>query len=186
MGMDKTTNSTLEPSKSTLDFQPDYIPELIDLFLTSVIQFKPMLMLAKYISPESLLDSLLDQLDKNQDELWQLRVCNTILLWADDHWEDFNDKMIYTLKFLSDKVESDYVAEKLYNQSQIKKKSSFSNWGYLSNTLYEESKSVPKQIAYKKFNWLGDCAVNLIADQLTAIEWDLFSNINVWNVFNSS
>ncbi|KAJ3274919.1 hypothetical protein HDV01_001783 [Terramyces sp. JEL0728] len=145
-----------------------------------------------YIGPSDLMDILLDKFDsvkhlnnsalKIRFVVLYSRICYFIMMWADNHWSDFDNKMRYTLKFLSKRVALDEsfldISEQLLEKSRKPLEQCGYNFGFMERTRNEPAQAPKGEIAGEKINWVADIESDIIAKQLTLYEWDLFIGIN--------
>ncbi|KAJ3262066.1 hypothetical protein HK103_003922 [Boothiomyces macroporosus] len=140
-----------------------------------------------YIRPADLMDVLLDKFDTvkhlNNSAL-KLRICNVILLWADLYWNDFDDKMRYTLKFLSKRIALDEsileIAARMKEKSRQHLELCEYDFGFLERTATEPFTPITQEIVGGKMNWIAEIDSDVIARQLTLYEWEIFIAINVF------
>ncbi|KAJ3326302.1 hypothetical protein HDV06_000178 [Boothiomyces sp. JEL0866] len=191
---DELLDELLEP------YEPK-APDLIDLLLShgifalmSDMELTQMMLILYplYVRPSDLMDILLDKFDtvKNLNNnalkirfvVCNDRLCNFVLVWADLYWSDFDDKMRYTLKFLSKRIALDEsfldISERMKEKSKKPLELCEYDFGFLDRTSNEPAAATKHEIVGGKINWIAEIDSDIIAKQLTLYEWDIFIAIN--------
>lgn len=172
--------------------------DLIELFVTSDVELSEMMVMISplFMTPQELLDHLLDRFGTVKNDeltveqiryLTVTRILNLFLLWSKNHWEDFNEKMQFTLGFIGKLISLNqkfvHASQVLIERSNMALEPHYYDWGtfkLLSEPIVEPVQNLTPE---RKFNWLADLDTDLIAEQLTAAEWQFFIAITV-NHFN--
>jgi hypothetical protein len=95
---------------------------------------------------------------------------------------DFSDKMIFGLEFfarmISHKPNFKETSDKLLQMTKRPVPPCFYDWGRLTPCVQVPAVGKRRMTtSLKKYNWLAELESNVIAEQLTAAEWELFVNI---------
>jgi hypothetical protein len=110
-----------------------------------------------------------------------MRIADILLKWSRNYIADFDDKMLFTLRYMADLMPGIFqsTAQKLLNNA--------SNCDYLYHDFGSLSfKGIPVAPVVKpvdqsipKYNWLADVDAVRLGDQFTCIEWEIFTSLEV-------
>jgi hypothetical protein len=163
----------------------EYNSKFIQFFISNDLETMEMMIMIYPLlcSPQDLLALLLDNYGfmGHKLEPIQKRISNLLALWSSRYIADFDEKMLFVLRYLLSLITKQGNLPELAKQLLENSKSKnylYHDFGHL--TLIATPKYDPIQppvTESKKFNWLAEIDSKILAEQFTAIEWNFFGKL---------